>query len=83
MMASGWGSFGTLVMHIHNRSQKMGGVLALAALVVIWSSEVETQDPSKLMVRTSILTVLATSKIVELHVVMLWAVHSPWQSYMW
>ena len=61
----------------------MGGVLALVALVVVWSSEVEAQDQSKLMVRNSILTVLATSRIVELHVVMLWAVHSPWQSYMW
>ena len=61
----------------------MGGVLALVALVVVWSSEVEAQDQSKLMVRNSILTVLATSRIVELHVVMLWVDHSPWQSYMW
>ena len=73
----GGARFSTVVMHIHNRSQKMGGVLALAALVVVWSSEVEAQDQSKLMVRNSILTVLATSKIVELHVVMLWADHSP------
>ena len=61
----------------------MGGVLALAALVVVWSSEVEAQDQSKLMIRNSTLTVLATSRIVELHVVMLWADYSPWQSYMW
>ena len=53
----------------------MGGVLALAALVMVWSSEVEAQDQSKLMVRNSTLTVLATSRIVELHVVMLWEDH--------